>query len=86
MLALLAVTLLAITGPDSDTSIHETNWDAHGGHPLLLAVVAGQLVLALALGSLAIRRARPGAIRALAFSSAVVALVTLIVLAFAFSS
>ena len=65
-LVFLGLIALVVFGPDSDTSVHESNWVRH---PALLtifyAAVAVELVLAAAFAVLALRRAPAAPVRAL---------------------
>ena len=86
MLALLGFSLGAILGPNSDTSVHESNWDSHQAHFFFVAALVVEFVAAAALGLLALRATPIGTLRAAIWSSCIVGLMITIMLAFALSN
>jgi quinol-cytochrome oxidoreductase complex cytochrome b subunit len=86
MLALFGFTLAAILGPNSDTSVHESNWDSHQAHALFVAALAVEFIAAAALGLIALRATTARTLRPILLSSCIVALVITVMLAFALSN
>jgi hypothetical protein len=63
MLAIFGISLAIILGPNSDTSIHESNWATHSAHGFFVGVLAANLAVAAGFAYLAFRPPRPAVIR-----------------------
>jgi len=56
LLAIFGLTLAILLGPNSDTSMHESNWESHQGHGFFVAVLAGEAAVASLFAFLGLRR------------------------------
>jgi hypothetical protein len=86
MLAVFGLSLAVIFGPNNDRSVHESNWNSHGGHPWLVGVLALELAGVALFATLAYQRPRPGQIRAALLGSGLAVLLIGVFLSLAVSN
>jgi hypothetical protein len=86
MLATFGLSLAAILGPNSDTSIDESNWESHDGHAFLVGVLIAELGCAAVLVVLAVRRTAVRTLRLALIGSGFASIVLLLGLAAALSN
>jgi hypothetical protein len=87
MLAFFGLSVGAIFGPDSDTSIQLSNWDAkQNAHGFFVTVFVVELAAVALFALLAVRRARPLPIRLACFSCGLSVLLITFALAVALSN
>lgn len=86
MLALFGFSLAAILGPNSDSSVDETNWDSHQAHVFFVAALVVEAVAAAVLALLAFRPRAAPMLRPALLGSTVLSLLITIMFAFALSN